>query len=83
MSKLDKNWKNKAEIRVIEAEEVMDTSWGVPLESLLHIGSVFSHKSKSYQINRIEECEGNWRTHVHINGSHCFDTRTIVKDKRK
>lgn len=81
VSRSDKNWKNKASIRVIEALEEPDTSWGVELRDILRIDKVFTFKSKSYMIKRIEECESNWRTHVHINGTHCFDVRTLVKEK--
>lgn len=80
MSRSDKNWKNSA-MRVIEAEPEEDISWGMPLQDVLHVGTIFTHKSRSYQINRLEECEGQWRTHVHINGTHCFDIRTLVKTK--
>lgn len=80
MSQSDKNWKNKA--TVMDSDEVMDTSsWGTPLQNILQIGTIFTHKAKSYQINSLKECELLWRTHVHINGSHCFDTRTLVKHK--
>ena len=81
MSRSDKNWKNQASIRVIEALEDDDTSWGIPLQDILRLDKVFTHKSKSYMIKRIEECQDKWRTHVHINGTHCFDVRTLVKEK--
>lgn len=81
MSRSDKNWKNKAlDIRVIEALEE-EEEWGIQLQDILRIDKVFTHKSKSYMIKRIEECTQNWRTHVHINGTHCFDVRTLVKEK--
>lgn len=77
MSRSDKNWKNKA-IRVIEVEEPFLPS-GVELRDVLSVGTVFSdHRGKRTQIRRIEECEGNWRTHVHINGSECWDVRARV-----
>ena len=34
--------------------------------------------SKSHKIESIEECPGNWRTHVHINGHACWDLRSYI-----
>ncbi len=77
MSRSDKNWKNQAALRVIEAEEEVEES-GIPLSDVLHVGTSFWHRGKVFQIKKISECEGKWRSHVHLNDTHCFDVRTRI-----
>ncbi len=33
---------------------------------------------KSQKVQRISICEGQWRTHIHVNGMYCYDTRQRV-----
>jgi hypothetical protein len=33
---------------------------------------------KTSKIATIEECPGQWRTHIHVNGGHCYDLRQKV-----
>jgi len=33
---------------------------------------------KTSKVTKIDECTGQWRTHIHVNDSHCYDTRQKV-----
>lgn len=32
----------------------------------------------SKKVERKEECPGQWRTHIHVNKSDCYDARTYI-----
>ena len=33
---------------------------------------------KTSKVTKINICEGQWRTHIHVNGMDCYDIRTYV-----
>ena len=76
MANKDKNWKNKA-----KRERDFDDSvfaFGTPVAAFCIPGARFTHKGTKFEVKKVEECPSMWRTHVHINGSNCFDTRALV-----
>jgi hypothetical protein len=38
----------------------------------------FRYVTKSMKIEQIDICEGQWRTHIHINRQYCYDIRSRV-----
>lgn len=58
--------------------EIFDTSDMVEL-STLNVGASFTFKRRKYTIENKEECPRQWRSHVHVNKSNCFDGRTLVR----
>lgn len=36
---------------------------------------------KSRKVERIDECPGQWRTHIHVNKTDCYDERQKVTVK--
>ena len=34
--------------------------------------------NRSRKIEKINECPGKWRTHVHFNGNECWDLRSYI-----
>ena len=47
------------------------------LEELVALtGSRYVNRSK--KVERIELCEGKWRTHIHVNKQDCYDTRQYI-----
>lgn len=53
-------------------DEVMDVLSGQNGES--HTRFV----NRSVEVKKFEECPSQWRTHVHVNKSDCYDMRTYV-----
>lgn len=51
---------------------------GTPVADL-SVGDSFTHKGRRFKIESKVECPMQWRTHVHINKSNCFDGRCLVE----
>lgn len=47
------------------------------LQTFFEEGEV-SYVAKSEKVDTIEECQGKWRTHVHVNKRMCYDLRSYV-----
>lgn len=76
MSQSDKNWKNKIHH---EIEEFMNVESLEDTVQDVKVGDKFFHGKKLFHVTEKTECEGMWRTHVHINRSNCFDIRTPIR----
>lgn len=35
--------------------------------------------ASSHKVDKIEECPGKWRTHIHVNKKDCYDLRANVR----
>jgi hypothetical protein len=45
----------------------------------LGYGGVTQFVNRSVNVRTIDLCEGKWRTHIHVNGTDCYDTRQTVQ----
>lgn len=34
---------------------------------------------RTVEVKEVNPCPGQWRTHIHVNGSGCWDGRTVVE----
>ena len=77
MSRSDKNWKNKVHQEIEEFHRFID-----PVAHTIEdvrVGDTFFFRKSKVTVTEKTECEGNWRSHVHINKSNCFDIRTPIR----
>lgn len=76
MGNSEKNWKNKIHTLIEESLSVEPVAHTIQDVS---VGDTFIHNKKHFKVTDKSECEGMWRTHVHINKSNCFDIRTPIR----
>lgn len=92
MSKMDKNWKNKA-LREIDFDDepLVEGAVRIPVAEVVLGQRIVTAWKRSHRfgfevlvplndslVTKREPCEGNNGMHVHINKSNCFDSRAYV-----
>lgn len=81
MSKLEKNEKNGWKYQDSEFEElVSETTQLIPVAHVV-VGDQMKTGHKFTKVEKKEDCPSQWRTHVHINKSNCYDGRSLVRVK--
>lgn len=85
MSKMDKNWKNKATREMLEfADDILLEGHRIPVAEVVLGDKIITSWSRTGRIKTTSQvtsrfpCPGHNGMHVHINKSNCFDSRAYV-----
>lgn len=61
--------------RIVTSWHTRAESDGMTVDEVLDLDGGGRFVNRSIEVKSFEECAGQWRTHVHVNKSMCYDTR--------